>query len=231
MASITSLTAWTRWANRVPTMMSKRVLATMFLLFGLFGTAWADEDEQPAPAAPADDDHKADEPKADHRPDHVTAAAAGGVDSDGDGISDANEAMMNADVDLNAKDSDGDGTPDSQEDGDIDNDGVLDSEQEDPPTDPFDSDGDGVMEPDEIADRKEFAEFFDDIPNEPDDAALEARPEDAELMPSISVEDFRKGVAIVKKIVLGKMAKKAQAKADKRMAKFSWMVFGLSCCG
>ena len=169
---------------------SKRLLAVL-MLFGVVGTAWADDDdEQPPPAAaPADD------------------------------------------VDLDAQDSDGDGTPDAQDDGDIDNDGIADADEEDPPTDPFDEDGDGVLEADEIADRKEFAEFFDDIANEPNDDALDARSEDAELVASISVADFRTGVALVKKIVLGKMAKKAQAKADKRMAKFSWMVFGLSCCG
>ena len=259
--------------------MSKRVLAVLFVLFGVVGTAWADEDEQPDQPAPADD-HQADEPKADdHKPDdhqaddhkaddqaddakpagdadhdgkaddgkpaaggdaddtaghdeHPAAAPpADGPDSDGDGVSDANEAMMSADVDLNAKDSDGDGTPDVQEDGDIDNDGVKDADEEDPPTDPFDADGDGKLEEDEITDRKEFAEYFDDIPNEVTDDALDTRPEDAELVASISIEDFKKGVALVKKIVLGKLAKKAALKADKRMAKFSWMVFGLSCCG
>jgi hypothetical protein len=244
----------------VPTMVSRRVLAMLFVLLGMSGTAWAKEDETPDPPAPAQpdepkaderkDEPKADEPKdepkadehapqagdADHdgKPDDAHPAAAppaDGADADGDGVSDANEAMMHADVDLNAADSDGDGTPDAQEDGDIDNDGIPDAQEEDPPTDPFDADGDGKLEPDEIADRKEFAEYFDDIPNEPDAKALDSRPEDAELVPSISVADFRKGVALVKKIVLAKMAKKAQAKADKRMAKFSWMVFGLSCCG
>ena len=39
------------------------------------------------------------------------------------------------------------------------------------------------------------------------------------------------GPKIAKKVVLGKMAKKIAHKADKRMAKFSYMVFGLSLCG
>jgi hypothetical protein len=189
------------------------------------------DDEHHEEAKPADehhddaakDDANDDDAKSDE---HHEAATAGGADDLA-----ADEAAAEADVDLNAKDSDGDGTPDSLDDGDIDNDGVPDAEEEDPPTDPFDEDGDGVLEPDEIADRKEFAEYFDDIPNQPDDAALEGRPEDAELKPSISVEQFRQGVRIVKKIVLGKMAKKAAKKADKRMAKFTYMVFGLSCCG
>ncbi|MBA3395125.1 MAG: hypothetical protein H0T89_20930, partial [Deltaproteobacteria bacterium] len=169
---------------------------------------------------------------ADDKPDAADAVpATGGTDSDGDGMSDAAEQQLSADVDVNAADADGDGTPDAQEDGDIDNDGVPDAQEEDPPTDPFDADGDGKLEPDEIADRKEFAEVFDDIPNEPDEAALDARAEDAELAPSMTVEDFRKAVRIVKKIVLGKMALKIAKKSDQRMVKFSWMVFGLSLCG
>lgn len=242
----------------MPARTMKRVLVVLFVVLGLVGTAWADEDdetpdqpaqptEQPADdhedkpkdeskAEPADD-HK-DEPKADaddHEPEPMPAdvhhddAPAPGASAADD--AEADQAAAAADVDVNAKDSDGDGTPDALDDGDIDNDGVPDADEEDPPTDPFDADGDGVIEADEIEDRKEFAEYFDDIPNEVSDDALDARAEDAEMVPSISIEDFRKGVAIVKKIVLGKMAKKAQAKADKRMAKFSWMVFGLSCCG
>jgi hypothetical protein len=218
--------------------MSQRLCAFLMVLFGVVGTAWADEDdpaptpteehkEQPAAEEhheqPAAEEHKADEAKPEE---HHDVAVAGGADDLA-----ADRLAAEADVDVNAKDSDGDGTPDSQEDGDIDNDGVPDAQEEDPPTDPFDSDGDGKLEEDEIADRKEFAEFFDDIPNAPDEAALDKRAEDAELVPSISVEAFRTGVRLVKKIVLGKMAKKAAIKADKRMRKFSWMVFGLSCCG
>ena len=152
-------------------------------------------------------------------------------DSDGDGVSDADEAAMYADVDPNAKDTDGDGTPDAQEDGDIDNDGIKDSEEEDPPTDPFDADGDGTIEPDEISDRAAFAAFFDDIPNTPDDKALEARPNDTELKGSIDIETFRSGVRLVKKIVLGKMAKKIAFKSDKRMRTFSMIVMGVSLLG
>lgn len=152
-------------------------------------------------------------------------------DSDGDGISDLDEKIMDADVDINAPDADGDGVPDAQEDGDIDNDGVPDAEEEDPPTSPFDEDGDGVMEPDEIADRKEFGEFFDDIPNEPDDKALEARPNDSELRPSVTVEMFRTGVRIAKKIVLGKMEKKIAKSSDQKMRTFSLLISGVSLLG
>ena len=152
-------------------------------------------------------------------------------DSDGDGISDLDERTVEADVDINAPDADGDGVPDAQEDGDIDNDGVPDAEQDDPPTSPFDEDGDGVMSPEEITDRKEFSEFFDDIPNEPDDKALEARPNDAELKPSVTVEMFRSGVRLVKKIVLGKMEKKIAKSSDNKMRTFSMIIFGVSALG
>jgi hypothetical protein len=152
-------------------------------------------------------------------------------DTDGDGVNDLDEATMAADVDINAPDADGDGVPDAQEDGDIDNDGVPDAEEEDPPTSPFDEDGDGVMSPEEIADRKEFGEYFDDIPNEPDDKALEARPNDAELKPSVTVDMFRTGVRLVKKIVLAKMEKKIAKSSDKKMRTFSLIIFGVSALG
>jgi hypothetical protein len=188
-----------------------------------------DDDNEPAAAKPGDADGDGtpdirEDTDGDGTPD-------GKEDTDGDGVTDADEAAAMADVDLAAPDADGDGTPDAQEDGDIDNDGQPDAEEEDPPTDPFDVDGDGVLEPEEIEDRKEFAEYFDDIPNEVDDDALDKRDPNAELVPSITAEDFRKGVRIVRDIVLAKMAKKAQKKADQRMAKFSWMVLGLSGCG
>ena len=197
-----------------------------------FGSAArADEDDNPDPgqSAPGDVDgdgtlDTAEDGDGDGTPD-------GNEDTDGDGVSDAEEMESYTDVDPDAADADGDGTPDSQEDGDIDNDGVPDAGEEDPPTDPFDADGDGKIEEDEKALRAEFADFFDDIPNLPDDAALEARAPNAEMTPSISVEDFRKGVRLAKKVVLGKMAKKIQNKADQKMMTFSFIVMGVSVLG
>lgn len=184
---------------------------------------------EPVPSKPGDADgdgtpDTAEDSDGDGTPD-------GKEDTDGDGVSDAEEAAAYADVDPNAADADGDGTPDAQEDGDIDNDGIKDSEEEDPPTDPFDADGDGKLEPEEIADRAAFAAFFDDIPNTPDDKALEARPDATELTPSIDIETFRAGVRLVKKIVLDKMAKKIALKSDQRMRTFSLLVVGFSLLG
>ncbi len=202
----------------------------------------AEQHERPAepgevPAVPAAGHHAtAGDADGDGKPDAQEDSDGDGTpdakeDSDGDGISDLDEQIMDADVDVNAPDADGDGVPDAQEDGDIDNDGVPDAEEEDPPTSPFDEDGDGVMEPDEIADRKEFGEFFDDVPNEPDDKALEARANDTELQPSVTVDMFRAGVRIVKKIVLGKMSKKIALSSDKKMRTFSLIICGVSLLG
>ncbi|MBA3459027.1 MAG: hypothetical protein H0T46_03635 [Deltaproteobacteria bacterium] len=152
-------------------------------------------------------------------------------DSDGDGVNDFDEQVMEADVDVNALDADNDGVPDAQDDGDIDNDGVPDAEEEDPPTSPFDQDGDGVMSAEEIAERKEFGEFFDDIPNQPDDKALEARADDSELKASMTVEQFQQGVRIAKNVVLEKMAAKIAKSTDKKMKTFSLIVMGVSVLG
>lgn len=191
------------------------------------GAGSGDHHETHATAGDADGDGKPDAAQ-DTDGDGVPDAKE---DTDGDGVSDLDEKIMEADVDINAPDADGDGVPDTQEDGDIDNDGVPDAEQEDPPTSPFDEDGDGHMDAEEIADRKEFGEFFDDIPNQPDDKALEARPNDSELKPSMTVEMFQKGVRIAKKIVLGKMMKKIAKSTDKKMRTFSLIVFGVSGLG
>ena len=157
--------------------------------------------------------------------------SGGSEDNDGDGVSDLDEQIMEADVDVNAADADNDGVPDAQDDGDVDNDGVPDAEEEDPPTSPFDQDGDGVMSAEEIAERKEFGEFFDDIPNQPDDKALEARDDARELEPSMTIEQFQMGVRIAKKIVLEKMEAKIAKSTDKKMKKFSLIVMGVSALG
>ena len=218
-----------------------RTLAFVTFLLALVvstSTLFADEDDpapaaEPAPAAPDPAPTPTDDTPVDGVAEHSDRDGTpdGKEDSDGDGVSDADELASHGDVDVNAPDADGDGTPDAQEDGDIDNDGVADAEEEDPPTDPFDADGDGKIEPEEQALRAEFAGFFDDIPNEPDEAALDKRDPNAELVPSISIDDFRKGVRLAKKVVLGKMAKKIAKKSDQKMRTFSWIVFGVSLTG
>ncbi|MCX5742597.1 MAG: hypothetical protein NT062_08885 [Proteobacteria bacterium] len=119
-------------------------------------------------------------------------------------------------------DKDGDGVVDTAEEG---------YDPEDPPTDPWDEDGDGTVEPDEVALRAESEAAFKDIPDDVDDAALEARSELTELMPSIDVETFRKLVRIAKKIVLAKMEKKIAIKSAKKMQTFSLIVVGCSGLG
>lgn len=214
--------------------------ALSLALFASPGRASADEEEAKPPAPEGehkDGDGKPDQPAAaagdnkdgdkdgDGKPDHPAGAAAD--DKDGDGKPDQPAA--------GGPDSDGDGIPDAVEKLDVDGDGTPDAEEEfdedDPPTDPFDSDGDGVVEPDEIEERKEFQAEFGDIPDDVDDSALEKRSEDAELRPSLTVEKFRKLVGIARKVVLEKMATKIAKKSDKRMRKFSYMVFGFSLLG
>ncbi len=107
----------------------------------------------------------------------------------------------------------------------------IDDEDGDPVTDPFDEDGDGKMEPEEIADKAAFEEAFKDIPSEPDEAALEARPAATDLAPSLSPEVFRKLVRVSKRVVLEKMDAKMAKKAAKRMAHFAMMVGGISLLG
>ena len=63
----------------------------------------------------------------------------------------------------------------------------YDDDDQEAPTDPFDEDGDGVVEPDELETKKEFEEAYRDIPDAPDENALDARPEDSELKPSLTV--------------------------------------------
>ena len=95
----------------------------------------------------------------------------------------------------------------------------------------FDADGDGKMEPEEIADAKELHELEKDMPKDVDAAALEKRPDDAEMKPSIDVETFRKIVRLTKKFQLGRMQKKMAKSAAKKMSMFSTGVFCLSLAG
>jgi hypothetical protein len=96
---------------------------------------------------------------------------------------------------------------------------------------PDDADGDGIVEPDEAADNAEFKAEFAGISDEPDEAALDKRSEDAELVPSLTPEQFRKMVGVARKVVLAKMEKKIAKKSDERMATFGWIVSAVSLCG
>jgi hypothetical protein len=87
------------------------------------------------------------------------------------------------------------------------------------------------MEPDEIADAKELKALEKDMPHEVVDGALDNRPENEEMKPSIDVETFRKIVRLTKKFQLERMQKKMAAKQAKRMGWFSMAVAGFSLCG
>ncbi|HPH65954.1 MAG TPA: hypothetical protein PLF40_09435 [Kofleriaceae bacterium] len=166
----------------------------------------ADHDGKPdvAPAADADHDGKPDvAPTADPEHDiHVPPATA---DADGDGFVDG------------AVDATGDP--------------IEAPDPDDPPFVPFDADGDGQMEPDELALQKEYETEFGDIPNEVTDAELDKRPENAEMLPSITVEKFRSLVRIAKGVVLKRLEAKIAKGQAKKMAKFGTLVMYFSLAG
>lgn len=86
----------------------------------------------------------------------------------------------------------------------------------------FDLDGDGHDDPAlEQEYNAAFAGIKPEIDSDAVDKELAARPADAELTPSISVEQFRKIVGVVRKVVLAKMEKKMARSTAKKMAQFS----------
>ncbi len=111
-------------------------------------------------------------------------------------------------------------------------------EDDDPgevPTKLFDEDGDGMVTAEEQADETEYQHDFAGVPETIDTSAvdqeLEARPAGKQMMPSINVEQFRKMVRIVKKVVLGKMEHKMEVAAAKKMTKFATGVVLFSSLG
>jgi hypothetical protein len=198
-----------------------------------------DKDNDGTPdSADKDDDNDGTPDSADKDDDNDGKAdGASADDADGDGTPDAAD-----------NDDDNDGTPDSA-DNDDDNDGKPDSaegddhhaagggdgdddDEDEEPYNKFDLDGDGTSDP---ALEKEWNEAFEgysaNIDENAVDAALDARPEDAELTPSMTVEDFRSIVLLVKKVVLAKMEKKMAKSAAKKLGKFSFGVFVFSMLG
>jgi hypothetical protein len=107
-----------------------------------------------------------------------------------------------------------------------------DDDDDDVPYNKFDLDGDGASDP---ALEQEWKETLDgySATMDPDaiDAALDARPEDSEMVPSISPEEFRKIVALIKKVVLAKMETKMAKKSAEKMATFSLGIFCFSLLG
>ena len=86
----------------------------------------------------------------------------------------------------------------------------------------FDLDGDGSADP---ALEQEYEDAMGGIKPEIDAAAIEkeldARPKDTALTPSLTVEQFRKIVGVVRKVVLGRMEKKMAKSAAKKLNQFA----------
>ena len=82
----------------------------------------------------------------------------------------------------------------------------------------FDLDGDGSADP---GLEKEYEDAMDGIKPDIDADAVEkeldARPKDTALAPSLTVEQFRKIVGVVRKVVLGRMETKMARSAAKKM--------------
>jgi hypothetical protein len=208
----------------------KRVIVALVLLGAVVGITpvWADDeqpageghDEQPSAAAdeqhepsaaPADEHHEAPAAPADE---HHEQPAAPTEEQHAGPAAHAPEATHESATDEPAAHP-----TDAADDDDV-------------PYNKFDLDGDGTSDP---ALEHEWAEttagFSANIDEAAVDAALDARPEDAELMPSISAEQFRKIVALVKKVVLGKMEAKMARSAAKKMSQFSLGIFCFSLLG
>ena len=181
-------------------------------------------------------DEQADGTKGDDAPDAATAGndpqAEAAADADPDADPDPDPAAADADADPDA-DADADADPEDRvaveelgegvalnADGDV----ILTCAK-------ADHDCDGEIEAEELAQEQAFAEAFDDIPNVVNDDALDLRAEDSELLPSLTVEEFRKLVRLAKTRVLTQMKRKLVAKSDQRMATIGWLIFLFSLSG
>jgi hypothetical protein len=214
--------------------------------------AGAADDDKPGDGDPPGGDDKADEPApaaggdadGDGTPDSAEDSDKDGVpdgkeDADGDGTPDVAEDTDGDGTPDGKEDADGDGTPDMLEDqGDGANDdgeaaGDPDDEDYEPPYIDADADGDGVVEPDEAQDQAELDALSKElgIPDEIEDDALDLRDPDADLKPSMTVDQFRSLVRLVKAKVLPRLEKKMAKKQAKRMKNFTFIVVGFSGLG
>jgi hypothetical protein len=114
---------------------------------------------------------------------------------------------------------------DRDDDGDDDADGEA-------PYDQFDVDGDGKADH-EL--KREYEEAFAGIPQTIDtgavDQELDARPEDKQLLPSITIDQFRTAVRVARKVVLDRMEAKMANSAAKKLNRFARFVFLFSLAG
>ncbi|CAN5634768.1 hypothetical protein BH11MYX1_BH11MYX1_03160 [soil metagenome] len=189
-----------------------KALALAFaVVLGLVGTARADEHEQP-PAAeqPEEPAHHEEAPAALEHP----AAEQPAEDHP------APEQPAEQPAEHHPAEAAGDAPVDE------------DADPEDAHYSKFDLDGDGSADP---ALEKEYEDAMGGIKPEIDAAAVEkeldARPKDAELKPSMTVEQFRKIVGVVRKVVLGRMEKKMAKSAAKKMNQFSIGIGAFSLAG
>lgn len=186
-------------------------------------------DDQPA-TGDQPDDHAGDQPADDHADDHA-GSADDHADEPGEPAGDEHEQAAQPDE------------PGDEFPGDADNDGVLDSQEgqdgydpdEDnegePPYVEWDVDGDGKVDPDDIAFQKDYAAAFEGVPKDVTDAELDTRAADKQLLPSLTVDQFRKMVRMAKTKVLSRLEAKIERKQAKKMLEFTYIVCGVSLLG
>ena len=208
----------------------KRV--SLILLLGVLfcaGRVWAEGDDPP----PAE--HHEEAPAAEH---HEEAPAAEHHEAAVDG--EHHEAAADGEHHAEGEHADGEhhaeGEHANGEHHDADHAGATattdDADEDDAHYSKFDLDGDGKDDP---ALEKEYEDAMGGIKPEIDEAAVDkelaARPEDKELVPSISAEQFRKIVAVVRKVVLARMEKKMAKSSAKKMGQFSMGIAMFSLAG
>jgi hypothetical protein len=217
------------------------ILLTALSLFAS-RAAWADDEHEPPaaeaheaahpgeaePAAhPAHDepaDHaaeghqQAEHEHADHRGDDHEATGAEHEHGDHAGEADA-EHHDHAESAANDTDDDGDDADGSDPDDHFDE---------------FDPEGTGHVDRELEHDYKAaFAGIapLDDKTAAADEQALEERPADSNLQPSMTIDAFRNMVRLVKQVVLGRMEKKLAKSSAAKMSKFSKGIFWFSLLG
>jgi hypothetical protein len=187
----------------------------------------ADEHAEHHEAAPAEEHHEEAPPAEEHAAHHEEAPAAEAEEHA------AHHEQAPAETEEHAgHHEDAEHHEEAAQEQASDDDGDDDDADAGAKYDPFDPDGDGHEDP-EL--KKEYQDAFQGIPANIDEKAvdeeLDERPTDKQLLPSITVDQFRKAVRAARKVVLDRMEKKMAKAAGKKIAHFATGVFIFSLLG
>lgn len=188
-----------------------------------------DGDAPPTGGEPAGDAAGSGEPPAgDTEPEPTPAPAGTAADLSDDPPGDTDPGPLDTSDDTGAFDPSDDALEAAADDAaDV---AVVEDEDGEPYIE-ADYDGDGKVEPDELAEEQEFDTAFADIPNQVTDDALDARPDASNLLPSLGLEQFRTLVKLAKRKTLDRLEAKIARKADARMKKIALVVSAFSLAG